>query len=743
MEETAAAARAFEGGGTLADSEARFRTIVENLSEGLVISDLGGHLLHWNLAALRMHGFTSQDEVRRKLPEFSSTFTLTTLDGSVLGVDEWPLSRLIRGEEVRDCELRVRRNGTDWERIFSYGGSIVRSESDGRPILAFLTVTDVTERKRTDLERQATIDFLHLVSESRSTRDMVRSALEYMQRLCGCEAAGVRLREGDEFPYYEVSGFPPVFAEPEHLLCPPNPNGRAARDDDDGAVSVRCLCRNVIAGRVDPGSPFYTRHGSVITRSAGELAAAVEQATSRPMAEGGCYMRDFESVALIPLRLGAEPLGLVHLMDRRQRVFAPETVALCERLADALAMAIAKSRAEEALRRALADLQAAGCAAEEARTAAVEANQAKDHFLAVLSHELRTPLTPVLTGLVMLETENGLSDRAKTCLEVIRRNVELESRLIDDLLDLTRVARGRIDLDKRPVSVDTIIERAVEVCRPDIEARDLRFTVVRDRSQPPSTIEADAARIQQVVWNLLKNAVKFTPPGGEVKVVSRADRGWATVEVSDTGIGIEPAVLPTVFDAFVQAGGAAGGRFGGLGLGLAISKALVEMHGGAIEGESAGPGRGATFRVRLPLAKTGHAGSRDEGQPPRTRAPLEGRRLRVLLVEDHADTLDLLSQVLELEGHTVGRARDMASALKLADASKFDVLISDLGLPDGSGIDLVRELRVRGHDMPAIALSGYGQEQDVERSLGAGFRTHLVKPAEPRLLIEAMAHLTA
>ena len=383
------------------------------------------------------------------------------------------------------------------------------------------------------------------------------------------------------------------------------------------------------------------------------------------------------------------------------------------------------------------ELAAAKQAADRARAVAEEASLAKDHFLSVLSHELRTPLSPVFTGVSLLERE-PLSKDGRAVLEVILRNVELESRLIDDLLDLTRITRGKVELVKRPVELRTILDRAVEVCQADMEARRLHFGV--DHGPGPYVVEADGARLQQVFWNLLKNAIKFTPPGGRIGLRCRPEDGEVVVEVADSGIGIEPGALECVFDAFAQAERSITRQFGGLGLGLTISRALIEQHGGTIEARSGGRGQGATFLVRLPLA-SGATGLAPEDRSMRPWAGLSGRRLRILLVEDHGDTAELLTAVFELAGHSVEHAGDVATALDAASRGSFDLLVSDLGLPDGTGAELMRELRSRGLGLPGIALSGYGQERDIQGSREAGFAEHLVKPAEPRVLLEAIARV--
>lgn len=362
---------------------------------------------------------------------------------------------------------------------------------------------------------------------------------------------------------------------------------------------------------------------------------------------------------------------------------------------------------------------------EAAKASAEQANQAKDHFLAVLSHELRTPLTPVLMGVSVLQNRRDLEPQIQDTLEMVRQNVEMESRLIDDLLDVTRIARGKVELKRKSVDLGKIIERAVDVCRPDIEARRLHFGVDLG-PKPPYFVEADASRLQQVFWNLLKNAIKFTPNGGCVGVRCRPNRNHVLVEVNDSGIGIEPEALTRIFNAFEQAERSITRRFGGLGLGLAISKALVEMHGGEIQAHSAGRNKGSTFSIRLPMsAPEGAAVS------PRQPHPEPVQPMSILLVEDHGATARMLRFVLAEKGHQVELAADVETALGLAEQRRFDLLLSDLGLPDGSGHDLIRSLRARGHSFPAIALSGYGQEDDIRMSREAGFAVHLTKPASP------------
>jgi two-component system CheB/CheR fusion protein len=417
-------------------------------------------------------------------------------------------------------------------------------------------------------------------------------------------------------------------------------------------------------------------------------------------------------------------------------IFAATAMALVALVGRWKAAEYAQRRTERALRESNAQLddhaqqlEAATASAERARTVAEEASRTKDRFIAVLSHELRTPLTPILTAAALIERDPA---SAREYVTVIRRNVELESRLIDDLLDVTRIERGKIELDRHHVELCGVIERAIDVCRPDIDARGLHFNV--DFGPRPYIVDADSARMQQVFWNLLKNAVKFTPKGGCVGVRCRLLDDYVSVEVCDSGVGIEPNALVRIFEAFAQERPQ---QFGGLGLGLAISKALVELHGGTIDARSDGINKGATLTVRLPLALSDRRRLPRPAEARPRRAPQ--RSLHILLVEDHGDTADMIVSLLQLEGHRVQTAADVATALDAAVQGEFDLLVSDIGLPDRSGLDLIRELRSRGRTLPAIAISGYGQERDLDQSRAAGFSAYLVKPVDADRLLAAVS----
>jgi signal transduction histidine kinase len=359
--------------------------------------------------------------------------------------------------------------------------------------------------------------------------------------------------------------------------------------------------------------------------------------------------------------------------------------------------------------------------AEHARVEAERASEAKDRFLAMLSHELRTPLTPVLASVFMLEREDNIPEIMHEALQLIRRNVELEARLIDDLLDLTRISQGKVQLSFEIVDAHTLLRNALEICQSEIEQKKLEL-----RSEFAATkvyLQADPARLQQIFWNLIKNAVKFTPNGGKLSIrTTNNGNGQFCLEVEDSGCGIDPEVMPRIFHAFEQAGPT---QLGGLGLGLAISKALVEAHHGSISADSQGRDKGAKFTA-LFLTCERNAIPESTDAP---RSTAKRRSVRILLVEDHEDTNRSLTRMLRRRGYEVHPASDIRSALDLATSQQFDVLVSDIGLPDGSGIDLLKALRAK-REVFGIALSGYGMEEDIRRSGEAGFSHHLVKPVD-------------
>jgi len=372
-----------------------------------------------------------------------------------------------------------------------------------------------------------------------------------------------------------------------------------------------------------------------------------------------------------------------------------------------------------------------------AKEQAEAASRAKDDFLAALSHELRTPLTPVLMTAAALHEDERLPADARDQLGMMQRNIAIEARLIDDLLDLTRIARGKLPLELHLCDAHSLIGLAIEIVRDEAQAKGIR--IEREFEATHSGLMGDPARFQQVMWNLLRNSVRYTPDGGLVTIRTsnfEEDPGalCLKIEVSDTGIGIAPEFIGEIFNAFEQGGVTGHHRFGGLGLGLSIARAIVDMHGGSIRAESAGVGQGARFTIELRDAmepRQGIAALADEAASAFDPMQPHGgtRPQRLLVVEDHKATLEVLKRLLTRVGHHVVATGTVEAALAAARREDFDAVISDLGLPDGTGAELMVQLRER-HGLRGIALSGYGMEQDTQRTREAGFVAHLIKPID-------------
>ena len=366
------------------------------------------------------------------------------------------------------------------------------------------------------------------------------------------------------------------------------------------------------------------------------------------------------------------------------------------------------------------DAQALRAAKEEAE----RANQAKDRFLAVLSHELRTPLSPIATAAHLLERTATVPPKYQNLLPMIQRNVALEARLIEDLLDLTSISAGKVNLKTRPVDMHQLVSVVLDMLDGQVKEKGLHLGL--QLAAQSALVQADEARMQQVLWNLLRNAIKFTPDGGRVQVRTATQGGHFVLECTDSGIGIEPDALPRIFSAFEQADREVSQRFGGLGLGLAIARGLVAEHQGELTAHSEGRDRGATFTLKLRSHSPSHAAGDGPQGPSAPR--IESGGWRLLLVEDNHDAAETIVMCLEAYGYQVTHAATCADALRTAQQGRFDIVLTDLGLPDGSGIDVGRALSDR---VPVVALTGYGATPDLQRSAMAGFSGHLVKPADP------------
>jgi signal transduction histidine kinase/CheY-like chemotaxis protein/HAMP domain-containing protein len=439
----------------------------------------------------------------------------------------------------------------------------------------------------------------------------------------------------------------------------------------------------------------------------------------------------YRSSVAVPL-LGTDGIAIgVLSMDASQPgAFTPEEVQLLSELADDLAFGIVSLRTRAQRDRADVELR-------RARDEAIAANQAKDQFLAAASHELRTPLTPALLLVNSLEQDQSLPEFARDDLATVREHIEIEKRLIGDLLDFAAIRAGKLTLQPAEVDLHGVIRETLRICDEGFRIKEQTVNVYLEAGR--FQVDGDRARLRQVLWNLLQNSAKYTPEKGRVCIRTSNTDQQITLEVSDNGMGIDVQTLGRLFTPFEQGPRTAVQHYGGLGLGLAISRAIVEAHGGLISAHSQGPGQGALFRVVLPLTQAGT--STDLKPAPESQLePAQG--LRILLVEDHLPTLAVMRRLLERDGHSVLLATTRAQALTQASTNGIDLVISDIALPDGTGLELMPILREQ-HGLRGIAVSGFGTDIDLQASREAGFCDHLVKPISIHALGQAIAKVAA
>jgi signal transduction histidine kinase/ActR/RegA family two-component response regulator len=438
----------------------------------------------------------------------------------------------------------------------------------------------------------------------------------------------------------------------------------------------------------------------------------------------------------VPLMRDGRWVASLWVSDDRPRQWTKEELSLLQTAAERTWTAIEKLRAEAERERLLTSVQ-------EARDAAEKANQLKDEFLATLSHELRNPLNVILgySELLLRMREIEQSPRLAQMGEALRRNAQSQSQLINDLLDLSRLQRGKISLNQETVSLPAIIDNAVETVRADAAGKGVEIRVnVGDQLL---LVEGDRLRLQQIAWNLLNNAVKFTPAGGSIEIALSNEDEKAVFAVTDTGQGIDANFLPHVFEMFRQADGSNRRRHGGLGIGLALVHQLVQLHGGKISAQSDGPNKGARFTVRLPLLRETAS---LKSPVAASSGPVELNvfaQTNFLIVDDSEDTIAMLEELLRVVGANVMTATNGADALRIAAENEFDVILSDISMPEMDGFEFLQRLRkIDGRqNVPVIAITGFGRSADIARARAAGFYSHLTKPLNLQVLTEVLKQL--
>jgi len=700
-------------------AEERLLVTLQSIGDAVIATDTQGRVTLMNRVAEDLTGWRETEARGRPLGE-----VFRVVDEDTGAAAEDPVRKVIE----QGCVAGLANHTA----LIAKGGRRVAIADSAAPVRGgtgllgvVLVFRDVTATRQAEQERELTIEFLRLVNANRRTDDLIRAAATFFQERSGCEAVGLRLKEGDDYPYYEARGFSLEFLDLESRLCARDGAGDLRRDTD-GSPVLECMCGSVIGGRVDPTKPFFTKSGSFWTNCTTDLLASSSEADRLARTRNHCNGEGYQSVALVPMRIGSERLGLLQLNDRRRGRFDVERVALWERLAGYLAVAVAKSRTEEALREEVTEHRRTEEALKRANEGLEEADRRKNEFLAMLSHELRNPLAPISNSLHVLDRAAPGGDQARRAKEIIDRQVAHLSHLVDDLLDVTRVSRNKIQLQRRRLDLCDVVRRSVEDQRSLFERGDVHLE--SDTSAEPLFVEADATRVAQVVGNLLQNAVKFTQRGGLTRVSVAPDhpREHAVIRVTDDGVGMAPETLAGLFQPFMQADKTLVRSAGGLGLGLALVKGLVELHGGEVSAHSEGLGKGAEFVVRLPL------GGAAESRPLTGHASPPRRSRRVLIIEDNVDAAASLRDVLELSGHEVAVAHEGPEGISRARAIKPEVILCDIGLPGMDGYAVARSLRGEAWAAGArlVALSGYTLPEDLRRAAEAGFDAHLAKPPD-------------
>lgn len=691
------------------EGEARYRQLVENANDIVFELDLNGNVTSMNKAAVSITGYSQEELLKMNMSDF--------LTPGSTDLARLMTQRKLAGEERTNYEVEVvQKSG----QLITLEVSSRLARSEGKPVGIQGVARDITTRRHAEealrqADQRALVEYERLLERVAglaqtlgTARDLLaifRGLREFTLLSVPCHGFFVALydpvrdvrtavygwADGDEI---DVSELPPM------PVTSSGPNSRAIRTNQ--VIITNDYMKQTVG------------HPAVLVGPDNGLRP--QSSLSAPMAVMGRI------------------LGTIEVQTYEDSAYRPEHATAMRMAANLTAVAMENVTLLER--------------ESTARATAEESNRLKDEFLATVSHELRTPLTAILGWSRMLESGTLESDTAQRAVETIKRNAKSQAQIIDDILDVSRIITGNLYLELHPIGLESVLEAAVNVVRPTAEAKGIHIEL--NLETEPVAVSGDANRLQQVFWNLLSNAVKFTPSGGTVSVTVLRIDSHAEVVVSDTGPGIPPEFLPYVFDRFRQADSTSTRHHGGLGLGLAIARHLIEIHGGVIEATSEGPDQGATFTVRLPVA-----GARAETAVPReadreTELQIESGKshdalagLHVLMVDDDEDTLELLSAALRQRSADVTAVSSARAALEAIRNCRPDVLISDIAMPGEDGYQLIKkviELKLEP-ELPAIAITAYAKEEDRQSALAAGFHRYLSKPVELREFISAVAEI--
>lgn len=679
-----------EAEAALRESESRFRLIVESAKDYAIFTlDLNGIITSWNSGAERLLGYKEAEIVGH------SGRTIFTPEDNEQGQAEQEIQTAITQGRAQDDRWHLRKDGS---RFFASGFMMQLTDEAGNIQGLVKILRDMTEAhqaaEREQFLSQASAVLAGTLDYKTTLFNIARLAVPFLADFCFFDV--LNSHHGIERVAWHHSD--PIEQDWFELLQRYTP----PQDRKDHPIT----------------DVLVTGQSNLVSHvtEAWMQAAAIDDDHLQFIQE--CQVR---SLITVPLIAHGRTLGAltVCLAPNSNRHYTQTDLALAEELGRRAALALDNAQLYQQ---------------------AQEANRMKDEFLAVLSHELRSPLNPILGWIQLLKRGNLTEAQIAKAWTTIERNAKLQAQLVEDLLDVSSILRGKLNLNSVRVNLATTIQSAVETVQLAAQAKSIEIEAMIDPQIP--LVLGDTTRLQQVVWNLLSNAVKFTPERGRVEVwLEQIDR-YAQIRVIDTGVGIHPSFLPHVFDYFRQADGATTRRFGGLGLGLAIVRQLAEAHGGTVEATSPGEDQGATFTVRLPLISAPVSQEQDSDSSENA-ANLQG--IQVLVVENELDSLEFLTFVLEQAGANVITATSASEALTLFTQFQPDLLLSDIGMPDQDGYTLMQQVRSlslgQREQIPAIALTAYAGDINYEKVMAAGFQRHLTKPAEPEVLIRTIADL--
>jgi PAS domain S-box-containing protein len=693
------------------EMQARLASIVATSDDAIISKNLDGIVQSWNAAAERIFGYTAEEMIGRPI--------LTILPPERANEEADILSKIRAGERVDHFEtIRVSKDGRRID--VSVTISPLRDET-GKVIGASKIARDITEHKRLIKERERLYKLGAAMSWERDVHNVVQLITDAATELSGASFGSffynVINEAGESYLLYTLSG-----ASREQFANFPMPRNTAIFEPTFSGTGI-------VRSNDITLDPRYGKNPPFNGKPAGHLP-----------------VRSYLAVPV--MSRSGEVVGGLFFGHPEVGVFDEHSEEVVSSIAGPAGIALENAKLQHQLKESVHKSQELAASERAARSEAERIGRLKDDFLATLSHELRTPLNAILGWAQLLQQNLPSPEMLREGLEIVERNARTQNQLISDLLDMSRIISGKVRLDVQLVDLASMITAVIDSLRPSAEMKNLRLHTVLDPLAGP--VSGDPNRLQQIIWNLLNNAIKFTPKGGKIEVLLARVNSHLEMTVSDTGQGIKAEFLPHVFDRFRQADASTTREQGGLGLGLAICKQLVELHGGRIYAKSAGEGQGAIFSMILPLAIARHAPD-DSG---RSNIDLGGLGFQeislagktVLVVDDEADARDLLQRMLVERGARVIVAESADKGLACIPSGKPDVILSDIGMPKKDGYEFILEVRKlppqMGGKTPAIALTAFARSEDRTRAMMAGYQVHLAKPIEGQELIATVASLT-